>query len=71
MLELNTSHQFAGKVIGIRTGDVVSEAEVEVEVEVETAAGVISAVVTTASLALQAPKAAQQRSIPLRDVSLI
>lgn len=37
MLELNTSNQFAGKVIGIRSGDVVSQ--VEVEVEVETAAG--------------------------------
>ncbi|MCC5885675.1 MAG: TOBE domain-containing protein [Gammaproteobacteria bacterium] len=44
MLELNASNQFAGKVIGIRSGDVVSE------VELQTAAGVISAVVTTASL---------------------
>ncbi len=41
---VNTRNQFAGKVINILVGQIVSE------VEIETPAGVISAVVTTSSL---------------------
>lgn len=41
---INTRNQFSGKVININVGQIVSE------VEVETAAGVISAVVTTSSI---------------------
>jgi molybdopterin-binding protein len=41
---INTRNQFAGKVINILVGQIVSE------VEIETPAGVISAVVTTSSL---------------------
>ncbi|HZP13053.1 MAG TPA: TOBE domain-containing protein [Nevskiaceae bacterium] len=41
---VNTRNQFRGKVVGVRRGDVMSE------IEIETAAGVISAVVTTSSV---------------------
>jgi molybdopterin-binding protein len=41
---VNTRNQFRGKVVGVRRGDVMSE------LEIETAAGVISAVVTTSSV---------------------
>jgi molybdopterin-binding protein len=41
---VNTRNQFRGVIVGIRRGDVMSE------VEIETAAGVISAVVTTSSV---------------------
>lgn len=41
---VNTRNQFAGKVINISVGQIVSE------VEIETPAGIISAVVTTGSV---------------------
>lgn len=41
---INTRNQFKGSVVSIRVGDVVSE------VEIETAAGIVSAVVTTQSV---------------------
>lgn len=41
---INTRNQFKGSVVSIRIGDVVSE------VEIETAAGIVSAVVTTQSV---------------------
>lgn len=41
---INTRNQFRGRIIAIHRGPVVSEAEIE------TAAGVISAVVTTSSV---------------------
>jgi len=41
---VNTRNQFRGTVVGIRRSPVVSE------VEVETAAGIVSAIVTSASL---------------------
>ncbi|MGQ0621644.1 MAG: TOBE domain-containing protein [Panacagrimonas sp.] len=41
---VNTRNQFAGKVINISVGQIVSE------VEIETMAGVVSAVVTTSSV---------------------
>lgn len=41
---VNTRNQFAGKVINISVGQIVSE------VEIETHAGIISAVVTTSSI---------------------
>ncbi len=41
---INTRNQFKGSVVFIRIGDVVSE------VEIETAAGIVSAVVTTQSV---------------------
>jgi len=43
---INTRNQFRGKVVGIRRSPVVSE------VEIETAAGIVSAIVTTSSLEL-------------------
>lgn len=41
---VNTRNQFAGKVININVGQIVSE------VEIETAGGIISAIVTTSSI---------------------
>jgi len=43
---INTRNQFRGKVVGIRRSPVVSE------VEIETAAGIVSAIVTSSSLEL-------------------
>lgn len=43
---INTRNQFRGKVVGIRRSPVVSE------VEIETAAGLVSAIVTSSSLQL-------------------
>jgi len=43
-ISLNTRNQFKGRIIAINRSDVMSE------IEVETAAGVVSAVVTTASV---------------------
>jgi molybdopterin-binding protein len=43
---INTRNQFRGKVVGIRRSPVVSE------VEIETAAGLVSAIVTSSSLEL-------------------
>lgn len=45
IVAVNTRNQFSGKVIAIADGPIVSE------VEIETAAGVISAVVTSSSIA--------------------
>lgn len=41
---VNTRNQFKGTVVGIHRGDIVSE------VEIETAAGVVSAIVTSSSV---------------------
>lgn len=41
---INTRNQFKGQIVAIKRGEIVSE------VEIETAAGVISAVVTTSSI---------------------
>ena len=41
---VNTRNQFKGTIVGIHRGDIVSE------VEIETAAGVISAIVTSSSI---------------------
>lgn len=41
---VNTRNQFKGTIVGINRGDIVSE------VEIETAAGVVSAIVTTSSI---------------------
>lgn len=41
---INTRNQFKGTIVGINRGDVVSE------IEIETAAGVVSAVVTSSSI---------------------
>jgi molybdopterin-binding protein len=43
---INTRNQFRGKVVGIKRSPVVSE------VEIETAAGIVSAIVTSSSLEL-------------------